>query len=104
MLVLGPRKRRVLLPSSTHRNTRKVPFRYPKCFVISEGILYFTAFCGLLEHLNLKDRREQQTEIEHYQKMWCGAGGELVKRWFWFVCLLLQTDENNSLYLFSGSS
>lgn len=66
--VLGSKKRKetcfltkikVLLLSSTHRNTRNVPSKYLKCLIISEGVLYFTAYCGLLEHLNLKSRRKQ---------------------------------------------
>lgn len=104
--ILGPKKRKeacfltkgeVLLPSSTNRNNRKVPSRYLKCRLISEGMLYFTA-CDLLEHLNLKNRREQQTETKHCTRnAVCGG-------LFWFVCWLLQTDGNNSLSSFSDSS
>ena len=90
------------MPSSIHRITRKVPSRYLKRLLISEGMLYFTAFCGLLEHLNLKNRREQQTEMKHYQKR--SVCGELVKGLFWLVCLLLQTDGNNSPSPFGDSS
>lgn len=77
VFILGPKKRKeacfltkgegLLLPS-TRRNARKVPSRYLKCRLISEGTLYFTAFGGLLEHLNLKYRKEQQTEMKHCAK------------------------------------
>jgi len=90
VLVLGPKKRKaacfltkgyVLWLFSAH--TRKVPSRYLKCLLVSEDMLCFTAFCGLLEHLGLKDKGEQQPNMKHYQE---GAVcGEMVKGLFWFV-------------------
>lgn len=47
-------------------------------------MLCFTALCGLLEYLNLKDKREQQTDMKRNQKG--SVCGELVRGLFWFVC------------------
>lgn len=61
-----------------------MPSRYPKFLLISEGMLCFTVLCDLLEHLSLKDKREQQTDVKHNQKG--SVCGELVRGSFWFVC------------------